>query len=146
MNELESLLIERACSRLVLLAADHADHHRAAEFAALFAADAVLTRPNAEPLHGREAIREAYAQRPAQRITRHIVTNTRVEVLSAVDARASSVVLLWSGSMQDDPGPRGRPAQPGQVLGEFEDRFTLTLEGWRIASRQASFLLHGCAP
>ena len=143
MDELESLLIERACSRLVLLAAEHADHHRPAEFAALFAPDAVLSRPNAEPLCGREAIREAYAQRPASRITRHLVTNTRVEVLSAVDARATSAVLLWSGSVEDDPGPRGRPAQPGQVLGEFEDRFTLTPEGWRIVSRRASFLLHG---
>ena len=143
MDEMESLLIERTCSRLVLLAAEHADHHRPAEFAALFAPDAVLSRPNAEPLRGREAIRAAYAQRPANRITRHVVTNLRVDVLSAADARATSVVLLWAGSTDDEPGPRGRPAHAGQVLGEFDDRFALTPEGWRIVSRQASFLLHG---
>lgn len=142
MDELQWLLIERACSRLVLRAAEHADHQRPAELAALFAPDAVLNRPNAEPLRGREAIREAYAQRPANRITRHVVTNIRVEVLSAVDARATSVVLLWAGSSDDAPGPRGRPACAGQVLGEFDDRFVLTPEGWRIASRTASFLLH----
>jgi hypothetical protein len=143
MNELESLLIERACSRLVLLAAEHADQHQAAEFATLFVSDAVLCRPNAEPLRGREAIHAAYAQRPADRITRHVIANSRVEVLSATEARATSLVLLWAGSMEDEPGPRGRPARSGQVLGEFDDRFTLTAEGWRIVSRQASFLLHG---
>ena len=143
MDELQTLLIERACSRLVLLAAECADHHRAAEFAALFAPDAVLSRPNGEPLRGREAIRQAYAQRPADRITRHVVTNTRVDVLSDSEARATSVVLLWAGSINDEAGPRGRPAQPGQVLGEFDDRFALTPEGWRIVSRRASFLLHG---
>ncbi len=143
MDELKSLLIERACSRLVLLAAEHADQQRPAEFAALFAPDAVLSRPNAEPLRGREAIHAAYAQRPASRITRHVVTNIRVELLSATDARATSTVLLWAGSTDDEPGPNGRPARAGQVLGEFDDRFTLTPEGWRIAARQASFLLHG---
>jgi SnoaL-like domain len=143
MDEMQSLLIERACSRLVLLAAEHADHHRPAEFAAVFAVDAVLSRPNAEPLQGREAIRAAYAQRPASRITRHLVTNIRVEVLSATEARASSLVLLWAGSADDEAGPRGRPAQAGQVVGAFDDRFALTPEGWRIAARQASFLLHG---
>ena len=143
MDELQSLLIERACSRLVLLAAEHADQHRAAEFAALFVPEAVLSRPNAEPLRGCEAIHAAYAQRPASRFTRHVVTNIRVEVLSATEARAASLVLLWAGSTDDEPGPRGRPAQAGQVLGEFDDRFTLTPDGWRIASRRASFLLHG---
>jgi ketosteroid isomerase-like protein len=143
MDEMQTLLIERACSRLVLLAAAHADHHRAAEFAALFAPDALLSRPNAEALHGREAIREAYAQRPASRISRHVVTNICVDVLSTTEARAISTVLLWAGSADDEPGPRGRPAQAGQVLGEFDDRFVLTPEGWRIVARQASFLLHG---
>ena len=143
MDELQSLLIERACNRLVLLAAEHADQHRAAEFAALFAPDAVLRRPNAEPLCGREAIRAVYAQRPASRITRHLVTNIRVEVQSAEEARATSLVLLWAGSTDDEPGPRGRPAHAAPVLGEFDDRFALTPEGWRIVSREASFLLHG---
>lgn len=142
MDELQRLLIENACRGLVLRAAAHADAHEPDRFAAWFTDDAVLVRPNAQPLQGREAIRQAYAQRPAGRLTRHLVTHTLVEVESAAAAQARSCVLLWTGSQADEPGPQGRPAQPRQVLGEFDDRCVLTPAGWRIARRDARFILH----
>jgi hypothetical protein len=46
------------------------------------------------PLRGPDAIRDAYAGRPADRISRHLVTGTLVEVLSADEARATSLVLV----------------------------------------------------
>jgi uncharacterized protein (TIGR02246 family) len=141
MDDLERLLIENACRRLVLQAAAHVDAGEPAELAALFTEDAVLQRPQGPPLLGREAIQQAYAARSPQRLTRHLVASTLVEVQSAQAARARSVVLLWAGSLADDAGPQGRPAQP-QVLGEFDDRFARTAAGWRIARRDASFVLH----
>ena len=142
MDALQRLLIVEACRDLVLRAAAQADAGDATALAALFTERAVLARPNAEPLQGRAAIRASYAQRPAERITRHLVTNTVVVVESPGTSRALSSVLLWAGSSADADGPRGRPAQGGQLVGEFDDRLTLTAEGWRIERREARFVMH----
>jgi len=143
MDAADRMAIRQACSELVLRAVACVDGNDAARLARLFAEDAVLVRPNGAALHGREAIRDAYAQRPADRITRHLVTNTVVEVESPTRARALSYVLLWTGSATDAAGPNGRPAQPRQVVGEFDDRFSFTPDaGWLIQRREARFVLH----
>jgi hypothetical protein len=142
---LQLLLIEQACRELVLRAAALADAAQPAALAALFTEGGSLVRPGAEPLVGRAAIERSYAQRAPERITRHLVTNTLVEVVSDVQACATSTVLLWSGSTDDAAGPQGRPANPRQVVGAFADRFALTPEGWRIERRDASFVLHSGA-
>lgn len=145
MDPLQRLLIQDACRELVLRAAECADAHDAAGLAALFMPEGVLRRPGGQPLVGRAAIEAAYAQRPRDRITRHLVTNTRVEVESETAARAHSRVLLWAGSTADAEGPQGRPLRGPQLVGEFADRFVHTDAGWRIASRDASFVLHAGA-
>lgn len=142
MDGLQRLLIENACRELVLRSVERTDAHDAAGLAALFAADGVLRRPSGPPLAGRAAIEAAYAQRPRERLTRHLVTNTLVEVESPARAAARSRVLLWAGSTEDAEGPQGRPLRGPQLMGEFDDRFVLTDEGWRFASRDARFVLH----
>lgn len=131
-----------AIQQLVLRSVDCVDRHDAAGFAALFAPDATLVRPNGQPLHGRDAIRTAYEQRPKDRITRHLVTNTLVEQESPGSASARSYVLLWSGATHDKAGQHGRPVT-SQALGEFDDRLVADAEGnWLIRERRASFTLH----
>ena len=142
MDALQRLLIQEACRELVLRAAERADANDPAGLAALFQPDGVLRRPGGQALVGRAAIEQAYAQRPAQRITRHLVTNTLVEVVSVTEASARSRVLLWAGSTDDAEGPQGRPLRGPQLVGEFIDRFALSGEGWRFASRDACFVLH----
>jgi hypothetical protein len=45
--------------------------------------------------------------------------------------------------MNEPPeGHFGPKADPRQLIGEFEDEFVRTEEGWRIASRCARFLMH----
>jgi hypothetical protein len=39
-------------------------------------------------------------------------------------------------------GHFGIPAEPRQLIGEFEDQFVRTDEGWRIATRRARFIMH----
>lgn len=141
LSPLDRLLAEQACRDLVLRAAAATDAQRHDDFAALFAEDGVLVRPGAQPLQGRAAIAESYRSRPPGRITRHLVSNTLVVLASPTAARASSCVLLWSGRASDAAGPFGRPAHERQVVGEFDDRFVLTPQGWRIARRSASFVL-----
>lgn len=142
MDPLQRLLAEDACRRLVLQAAHCADHHDADGLAALFTADAVLQRPQGAPLRGREAIRAAYAARPPDRLTRHLVTQTRVSLVSPTEATAHSLVMLWSGSTEDAEGPQGRPARGPALVGEFDDRLVLGPDGWAFARRVARFVLH----
>ena len=132
---------QQACRDLVVRAAACIDMQDYEAFAALFLPDGELQRPGDSPLHGRAAILAAYRARPADRITRHVVTNTRVDLESESVARVSSLVLLWSGSRSSAAGPYGRPAQPRRVLGEFDDRLVQVDEGWRIARRIARFVL-----
>ena len=142
MDALQRLLIKDACCDLVLRAAACADANDAPGLASLFAAEATLTRPDGAVLRGREAIETAYRLRPAERITRHLVTNivVRIEALDA--AHVCSSVLLWSGSTEDAAGPQGRRAHACQIVGSFDDRCALTPDGWRFARRKATFALH----
>lgn len=144
MNEpMDRLLAQQACRDLVLRAAACADAGDAQALAQLFAEDGVLVRPNAGPLTGRAAIHAAYAQRPSGRITRHLVTNTMVELDDPQSAHALSYVLLWAGVQDDADGPAGRPAAARQMVGEFADRFTRAADGrWLIQRREARFVLH----
>jgi ketosteroid isomerase-like protein len=134
--------IVAACQETILRVAAAADAGDASALAALFTVDAVLERPNAAPIHGSEAIRQVYASRSPERLTRHLVTNTLVDVIAPGESHATSLVLLWSGSMKDTAGPQGRPAVGRQMVGEFRDVLLATNEGWRIARRQALFVLH----
>lgn len=140
---MERLQIVQACQEIVLRAAACVDANDATSFAALFAERAVLTRPNAQALHGREAIRLAYEQRPIDRITRHLVTNLLVDVESPEAARARSYVLLWTGSKADPADASGRRAQAKELVGEFDDRLVHDpRNGWLIQQRDARFVLY----
>lgn len=140
-GEITAWMAQQACRDLVVQAAACIDAQDYEAFAALFLPDGELQRPGDSPLHGRAAILAAYRARPADRITRHVVTNTRVDLESESLARVSSLVLLWSGSLTSPAGPFGRPAQPRRVLGEFDDRLVQVSEGWHIARRIARFVL-----
>ncbi|WP_249277642.1 nuclear transport factor 2 family protein [Pandoraea sp. PE-S2R-1] len=138
-NTLDAMLAKQACQDLVMRFAACNDRRDPQGLAALFTEKGVLVRPGSDPLVGQAAIAAAYAERPAERLTRHLVGNVLIDVKSATGAIGSSTVLLWSGSTQDVAGPFGRPAQGRQVMGEFEDTFVKTAQGWRIARREARF-------
>ncbi|WP_237165208.1 nuclear transport factor 2 family protein [Pandoraea vervacti] len=138
-QSLDVLHAKQACYDLVMRFVMCNDRRDSQGLAALFAHNGVLVRPNGETLVGQPAIAAAYADRPADRLTQHLVGNVLIDVTSATSAIGSSAVLVWSGSAQDTPGPFGRPAQGRQVMGEFEDTFVRTAQGWRIARREARF-------
>jgi hypothetical protein len=139
---LRRLFDEGACRELVLRAAALADSGQPEALAALFTADAYLTRPNGVVLEGREAIARAYADRPSHRATVHLVCGTLFDEVGPDHASAISRVLLWSADLRADNGPHGRPAEAGQIVGRFVDRFVRGAEGWRIDRRVARFDLH----
>lgn len=135
--------IERACTRLVLDAAAANDRNDFQAFADCFARGGILSRPSGEPLEGPEAIAASYSTRPASRITRHLVSNIRIDVESSTVACGLSYVVLYAGDSGSKPeGHFGIRAERGALIGEFEDRFALTAEGWRIRKREARFIMH----
>lgn len=133
-----------ACRTLIETSVRHVDAGDAQAFAALFTEDAVLVRPNGSLLEGRAAIQAAYAQRAADRVTRHLVANVAVTLEADGRARAHSDVLLWTASTPDAADPVfGRRADARQLVGEFDDQLVKDAEGeWRLQRRQARFVMH----
>ena len=121
-------VIDRACERLVLDFAYYSDHREYESLGALFTEQGIMTRPSGARLDGRSAIVAAYQATPANRVTRHICTNIRITVESADRARGFTYAVVYSNS--------GTPR-----VGEFEDDFVRTPEGWRIAARIARFVI-----
>jgi len=127
MTEQERITIERACERLVVDFAFFSDHREYEALGALFAEHGSMTRPSGNVLIGRDAIVQAYQATPSERITRHVCTNTRIRVDSNDRATGWTYATVYS----NDKAPR---------IGEFEDEFLKTSEGWRIAGRTARFI------
>jgi ketosteroid isomerase-like protein len=142
-SDLDQLLIERACTRLVLDSFGHNDRRDFTAFAALFADDGELHRPSGAPLVGPAAIQAAYEARPATRMTRHVCTNVRVTVTSPATATGLTYVVLFGGTSTDAPdGHFGIKADARLLMGEVDDTFVLTPAGWRIRRRRAWFTFH----
>ncbi|MDR7304748.1 nuclear transport factor 2 family protein [Rhodoferax saidenbachensis] len=143
MSTLETLAAEAACRALVLQGADAVDGGDAQGFAALFAPDGTLVRPDGRVLQGRAAIAHAYASRDSDRLTHHLVCNQQVTVdLQTGTAQARSKVLLWTGRHSSPSTPQGRQADAISQVGEFVDVMERGSEGWRIRSRHAQFILY----
>src|SRR5262245_58600390 len=143
MAEMSDISIERACERLVLDFAYFSDHQDYESLASLFTPDGTMARPAGDPLVGRAAILKSYQSRPAGRLTRHVCTNIRITVESADRARALTYAIVYSANPSEPSEAHfGLKADPRQLLGEFEDEFVRTEEGWRIAVRRARFVMH----
>jgi hypothetical protein len=142
LSEQERALIEHACTRLVLESVAANDRQDYEAFAANFTPDGLLHRPNGEPLCGPDEIVESYRTRPRNRITRHICTNVLVTAESAHSARATTYVVLYSADSLQADKHFGAKCDSRTLIGELEDRFKLTLDGWLIAERRARFVMH----
>lgn len=125
---------EHACARLVLDLARFTDSGDYTAALALFSDDATMDR-DGEVFRGIAALRQAYAQRPANRITRHVLSNIVVQRDGADRARVSSYVTVYRHIVDPEhPEPPYRKAG-ADVLGQYEDRLVHTAGGWRLASR-----------
>jgi ketosteroid isomerase-like protein len=134
---------ELACQRLVIESAAHNDARDWAALAGLYAEDAVLTRPSGEQIVGRAAIEASYAAGPPNRRTRHVVSNFRFDSAYDSSARGDASVVIYSWDATAERDPRfGYPLDSRVVVGDFEDEFVRTQQGWRIGARRASLVAH----
>ena len=140
---MDAITIERACERLVLDFVFFSDHQQPEALSQLFAENGVMHRPSGDSLIGRDAIYQAYQSRPPGRLTRHICTNIRITIDSADHARGVSYALIYSANLSQPPYAHfGIETEPRHIVGEFEDEFVRTPEGWRFAVRHARFVMH----
>ena len=136
MDDLEQMLIERQCLRLMTNYCMYLDDRKTEAFLDLFVDDAVWIQMN-EPtyeLAGREAIRRFVEGRPTRKINRHLMQNPQVTVLSADQATGFSIGLVVDGPRQGDILPV--PLNGIELLVEYRDTFRNGPAGWRIVRRE----------
>lgn len=139
MDTLTRLEIEAACTRLVHEFArfnDFLDHE---SLAGLFTEDCVFARPldPDHPYHGREAVHAIFRDRKP-RLTRHVMTNVIIDVVSETEAKGSCYVTMVSSAETESPPYPGE----GVFFGGFDDEFVKTAEGWKFKSRIGHVALH----
>lgn len=134
MTPAERQIIEWECRQLALRFTAHCDRQEWAAACTLLTEDAVFARPTdpGNPLHGRAGIQAAFEARPATRITRHICTNLVVTARSDTEASGHLYALLYMGDAGDADIAI---ADEKQLVGEFQDEYLRTGDGWRIAKR-----------
>lgn len=120
---------EHACERLAIASYSLMDQGRYEETAALFTEDATWVR-GGKPVEGRSGILASLNQRPITDISRHLVTNVLVQLVSADEAEATACFVPLRGARRED----GSVAMPPITnVGDLSFRFRREADGWRIS-------------
>lgn len=132
--------IERACARLVLEFAKFNDDLDHESLASLFVEDCTFARPldPTHPYYGRDKVHAIFRDRKA-RLTRHVMTNILITVVSETEATGNSYVSMMSAPDPDQPWPR---EGEGLFIGSFDDTFVKTADGWKFKSRTGNVALY----
>lgn len=143
MTEAERLIIEAACAKLPLRFALLLDAQRYAEVAELFTRNGSFARPTAPTaaIEGQANILAAFQKRPADKLSRHLISNVVIDVLGPDRAVGSCYALLYTASVNDKAEQFGLQAQPLQYVGGFEDEYALEDGVWKFARRRGSIAL-----
>jgi hypothetical protein len=137
MDDLERLLAERACERLIVEYCRLVDFGQAAGIADLFTEDGVWEGTDLV-LNGRDEIREWFQRREGvtRRVSRHVCTNVGIDVVSQDEAEGLCYLINYRHDRQEGDMSLPVPADHPKWVGELRDRFRRTPEGWRFARRQ----------
>jgi hypothetical protein len=123
---------EMACQRLVIASYSLMDQGRYEETAALFTQDAIWVR-GGKPVSGRDAILASLNQRPDADLSRHLVTNILVDLMSDSEGTATACFVPLRGTKRED----GSVATPSITnIGDLAYRFRREANGWLIAHLQ----------
>ncbi|KUN05078.1 hypothetical protein AQI95_16365 [Streptomyces yokosukanensis] len=146
MEPFERLLAERACERLVVDFVHRLDLGEPATVAALFAEDGAWEWPppgDGRRIEGREALGAYFGSRPADRLSRRLMSNVLVTVTGPDTASAVSYFSTYRiDGHRGDMVPAGPPVQ----VGHYEDVFRRIDGTWLIASRTLHLPFAGDTP
>lgn len=137
MTEIDALLAEHACAKLITEYAALLDAGQWDDVAALYIPHGRMSRPTApdDYVEGRDAILASFTARPP-RISRHVCINIRVTP-NGETATATSQILLFTAAKAEDGGLPIQSAAPPMV-GTYADKLVRTTDGWRFAERRGS--------
>ncbi|MEV1011348.1 nuclear transport factor 2 family protein [Streptomyces sp. NPDC049881] len=142
MSPLDRLLAERACERLILEFVHRLDLGEPGSVADLFTPGGIWEwQADGRRVEGREALRACFAGRPADRLSRRLMTNVLVTVTSPSTATAVSYLATYRVDGFD--GRMLPPRLPANV-GHYEDEFHRTGGTWLLAHRR-TFLPFGAS-
>ena len=134
MDHLERIAIEHDCMKLMVGYCVYADHDQADEFASMFSEDGVWVQGSGEEVRGRDALRAYIRGRPGRTLTRHMITNILVTVVSEDVATGIAYAMPFRDR---DYGGGTAPMRAASGVIEYHDEFTRTAEGWKIQRRRS---------
>jgi hypothetical protein len=137
MDDLQRVLAERACERLIVEYCRLVDYGNAGAIAGLFTEDATWEGTDLV-LDGRDEIRAWFERRAGvtRRVSRHVCTNVAVDVTSDDEAQSICLLINYRHDRREGDMSLPVPADHPKYVGEIRDRFRRTPEGWRFASRK----------
>jgi ketosteroid isomerase-like protein len=134
MDDTQTLMIERACMRLITDYSHFVDSGEAARVADQFTEDGVWAWGKTI-LDGQAAVRRGFERRQANvgLISRHVCTNIKLDIVDADHVEGVTYLTLFRHD--GEPGRATSPAEAPSMIGEYRDRFTRTADGWRFQRR-----------
>jgi len=127
--------IEQDCRDLITALVHHYDHGAAEQAADLFVPDGLWVKSQV-PYRGREAIIGSFAAQPASLVLRHFTSNILVNVHDEQNASAVTYYLAFVGRRDETRPDAEIPLELPGSLGEWNDTFVATADGWRFARRE----------
>lgn len=133
LGPMERLIAERACERLILEFVRQLDLGDPSSVADLFTPDGIWEWPAGDRrIAGREALRDYFDGRPADRLSRRMCTNILVTVTSPDTAAATTYFATY----RVDGYSEGMvPPRPPTQVGHYEDTFRKVDGTWLLANR-----------
>ncbi|MER6027957.1 nuclear transport factor 2 family protein [Streptomyces sp. NPDC001851] len=146
MDPLPGLVAQHACERLITDFVHRLDLGEPASVAELFTEDGSWEWPppgDGRRIEGRQALRAYFGSRPADRLSRRLMSNVLVTVTGRTTARA---VSYFSTYRVDGYAGGMVPAGPPVQVGHYEDTFRRVDDSWLIASRTLRLPFAGDTP
>ncbi len=137
MDDLQRLLNERACERLIVEYCRRVDFGSAGRIAELFTEDGTWEGTDLV-LTGREEIRDWFQRREGvtRRVSRHVCTNVGIDVVTDDEAQGLCYLINYRHDRREGDTTVPVPADHPKYVGELRDRFRRTPDGWRFTRRQ----------
>jgi hypothetical protein len=133
LNPVDRLIAERECERLIIDFVRRLDLGEPGSVAELFTPDGTWEWPDGRRrVEGRDALRRYFGSRPADRLSRRMMTNILVTLTSATTAFATS--YLASYRVDGYAGGMLPPQLPVNI-GHYEDTFSKTDGKWLLTRR-----------
>ena len=136
MSDLNTLLAERACERLMLDYCECVDTRQFDRLVSLFAKEGVLNRSDTGEMKGRDVIKAFFDKLTTDPLI-HVASNSLIAVTGPEAAEASSYVTVYRSYRENAAGlPK---LEAPYVVAKYVDKFAVEDGEWKIAYRDTIF-------